>query len=63
MRMALGEAIVNPDGDRTSPVRLAGWNSDCEGGDTIDEGEEIVAANGAFWHKECAIKAGYRVPR
>lgn len=61
--MARGQMIRNPDGSLTSPSFLAQWNSECEGGDTIDEGEEMVRHDGANWHRECALEAGLRVPR
>lgn len=60
--MARGEMIKNPDGEQTSPVFEANWNSDCEAGDTIDEGEEMVRYQGMNYHKECAEEAGLRIP-
>lgn len=61
--MARGEMVTNPQGERTSPAFAANWDSTCEKGDTIDEGEQMVRVNGENWHKECAEEAGYQVPR
>lgn len=57
--MARGQMIKNPDGQQTSPPFEARWDSHCEAGDTIDEGEVMVRVNGENWHVECAEEAGY----
>jgi|1185.fasta_scaffold201407_2 glycosylphosphatidylinositol transamidase (GPIT) subunit GPI8 len=35
----------------------AAFNSSCEAGDYIDEGDEIVMIDGEAWHVTCAIDA------
>ena len=57
------QMIKNPNGTPTTPPFEANWNSQCKAGDTIDEGETIVRADGAHWHVECAEEAGYRTGR
>jgi hypothetical protein len=61
--MARGQMIKNPDGEQTGPVWEARWDSTCAKGDTIDQGEEIVAFQGEYYHVECAEDAGLRTGR
>lgn len=45
--------------NKASRPFFAAYNSFCENGDMIFEGDEIVMADGVAYHSQCAREDGY----